>query len=189
MSKHSLISRAVRLALLVSATPALLTRPAHAQDQDPAAGESQPMEEVVVTGSRILSPNLTSPSPIQSVSAADIQNTGTVNAQDLLLKNPTIGTPTLSRSNSAFLTSGVGVATVDLRNLGIDRTLTLVDGRRFVSGNDWRVVVAGAELYAQRIKLLGKSRKLLCCSAPADRTDCTILLDLRRRMDLVYVDR
>ncbi|HET7811197.1 MAG TPA: TonB-dependent receptor [Steroidobacteraceae bacterium] len=152
MSKHSLISRAVRLALLVSATPALLTRPAHAQDQDPAAGESQPMEEVVVTGSRILSPNLTSPSPIQSVSAADIQNTGTVNAQDLLLKNPTIGTPTLSRSNSAFLTSGVGVATVDLRNLGIDRTLTLVDGRRFVSGNPGSAAVDFNTIPAQFIE-------------------------------------
>jgi len=71
---------------------------------------------------------------VQVISSQDIESTGTLNAQDLLLKNPTMGTPTLSRTNSAFLTSGAGVATVDLRNLGVDRTLTLVDGRRFVSG-------------------------------------------------------
>jgi len=93
------------------------------------------MEEVIVTGSRILTPNLDSPSPVQSISAEQIQSTGVVNVQDILLKNPTIGTPFLSRTNSAFLTASTGVATVDLRNLGIERTLVLIDGRRFVSGN------------------------------------------------------
>ncbi|RYD22011.1 MAG: hypothetical protein EOP89_13045, partial [Lysobacteraceae bacterium] len=36
--------------------------------------------------------------------------------------------------NSSFATQSAGVATVDLRNLGVDRTLVLVNGRRFVSG-------------------------------------------------------
>jgi len=133
MANHSILRRAVRLALFMSATSAALIEPALAQDQAPA--DTEPMEEVTVTGSRILSTNLDSPSPIQSITSADIQDTGIVNVQDLLLKNPTMGTPLLSRTNSAFLTSGVGIATVDLRNLGVDRTLTLVDGRRFVSGN------------------------------------------------------
>jgi outer membrane receptor protein involved in Fe transport len=52
----------------------------------------------------------------------------------LLQRNPTLGTPTLSRTNSNFLTSGGGVSTVNLRNLGDSRTLVLVNGRRFVSG-------------------------------------------------------
>lgn len=150
MAKHSIVHRAVRLALITSAVPAVLINPVFAQDQEP--DESKPMEEVVVTGSRILSPNLDSPSPIQSITAADIQSTGIVNAQDLLLKNPTMGTPTLSRSNSAFLTSGVGIATVDLRNLGIERTLTLVDGRRFVSGNPGSAAVDYNTIPAQFIE-------------------------------------
>jgi iron complex outermembrane receptor protein len=45
-----------------------------------------------------------------------------------------MGTPSLSRTNSNFLTSGGGVSTVNLRNLGDSRTLVLVNGRRFVSG-------------------------------------------------------
>ena len=134
MTRNPKVRRAVRLALLMGGTAALLANPAaFAQEQDQDAAE-KPMEEVVVTGSRIISTNLDSPSPVQTISSEDIAKTGTVNLQDILLKNPTFGTPTLSRTNSNFLTSGAGVSTVDLRNLGVDRTLTLVDGRRFVSG-------------------------------------------------------
>jgi outer membrane receptor protein involved in Fe transport len=56
------------------------------------------------------------------------------NVQDLLLKNPSFGTPPLSRTNSNFFTTSAGVANIDLLNLGADRTLVLVDGRRFVAG-------------------------------------------------------
>ncbi len=130
MKGNPQLRAAVRLALLSSA--ALLAVPsAYAQEQD----KEKSMEEVVVTGSRIVTGNLESPSPVQTITSEDIQATGILNTQELLLKNPTFGTPTLSRTNSNFLTSGGGVSTVDLRNLGIDRTLTLVDGRRFVSGN------------------------------------------------------
>jgi iron complex outermembrane recepter protein len=132
MTRNPKVRRAVRLALLMSGTAALLANTAaFAQEQD---AEEKPMEEVVVTGSRIVSTNLDSPSPVQTISSEDIAKTGIVNVQELLLKNPTFGTPLLSRTNSNFLTSGAGVSTVDLRNLGVDRTLTLVDGRRFVSG-------------------------------------------------------
>src|SRR3546814_1565796 len=55
-----------------------------------------------------------------------------LNIQELLLENPVFGTPALSRTNSAFLTSGTGVATIDLRDLGSDRTLVLINGRRVV---------------------------------------------------------
>ena len=129
MTRNPKVRRAVRLALLMSGTAALLaTSAAYAQEQEQETN-SKPMEEVVVTGSRIVSSNLESPSPVQTISSEDIASTGIVNVQDILLKNPTFGTPLLSRTNSNFLTSGAGVATVDLRNLGVDRTLTLVDGR------------------------------------------------------------
>lgn len=124
---------AVRRVLLLSAVASLgVPALTQAQDQDQ---EAEALAEVIVTGSRIVSSSLDSPSPIQTISAETLESAGTVNVQEVLLKNPTMGTPTLSRTNSNFLTSGAGVATIDLRNLGIERTLTLVDGRRFVSGN------------------------------------------------------
>lgn len=100
----------------------------------PALAQQQQLERVEVTGSRILSVNAESPAPIQVMTAADIKASGVTNLQDLLLKNPTFGTPSISRTNSNFSTSSAGVATVDLRNLGINRTLVLVNGHRYVSG-------------------------------------------------------
>lgn len=100
----------------------------------PALAQQQQLERVEVTGSRILSVNAESAAPIQVMTAADIKASGVTNLQDLLLKNPTFGTPSISRTNSNFSTSSAGVSTIDLRNLGVDRTLVLVNGRRYVSG-------------------------------------------------------
>jgi len=121
------LARSIRMICLGGV--ALAVQGAYAQDTQPA-----PMQRVEITGSRIASPNAESPSPLQVLTAQDIAASGANNLQDLLLQNPTLGTPTYSRTNTAFLTSGAGVATVDLRNLGTARTLVLVNGRRFVSG-------------------------------------------------------
>ncbi|WP_294173056.1 TonB-dependent receptor [uncultured Sphingomonas sp.] len=102
-----------------------------------AAGQATSTEqgdEIIVTGSRIASPTITSVQPVQVVSDVQIDQAGVSNVQDILLENPVFGTPTLARTNTAFLTSGTGVATVDLRNLGSDRTLVLVNSRRVVAG-------------------------------------------------------
>ena len=89
---------------------------------------------IVVTGSRIVSPNIVSLAPVQVVGEAEIDQSGAINIQEVLLENPAFGVPGLSRTNSAFLTSGAGVSTVDLRDLGSDRTLVLVNSRRVVAG-------------------------------------------------------
>jgi len=94
----------------------------------------QELERVEITGSRIRSLGAESPSPLQIITAEDIARSGATNVQELLLKNPTFGAPTYARTNTNFGTTGVGVATVDLRFLGESRTLVLVNGRRFVAG-------------------------------------------------------
>ena len=110
---------------------ALLSSPsAYAQDE---AAASETRDVIIVTGTRIASPNVESDAPLQIVDATAIDDSGVTNVQELLLENPVFGTPALSRTNSAFLTSGTGVATVDLRDLGSDRTLVLINNRRVVS--------------------------------------------------------
>jgi outer membrane receptor protein involved in Fe transport len=128
MMKETVLSRSIRT--ICVAGMAISTHMAFAQDAAPADA----VQKVQITGSRLLSPSAESPTPLQILSSADIAASGAVNLQDLLQKNPTIGTPSLSRTNSNFLTSGGGVSTVNLRNLGDSRTLVLVNGRRFVSG-------------------------------------------------------
>lgn len=148
--RHYLLSSTILLGLTAVASPAY-AQSAEANVQEETADVGDPAErfcienptdpqcqdagsDIIVTGSRIARPELVSASPLQIVDAQDIDNSGAVNVQQVLLENPTMGTPTLSRTNSNFLTSSVGTATVDLRNLGINRTLVLVNGRRFVPG-------------------------------------------------------
>lgn len=122
MHKRTLLSTAALAAL------GLICSPAFSQ------AKPDQLERVEVTGSRILSLNAESAAPIQVLSSADIAASGVANLQELLLKSPVFGTPAISRTNSNFSTSSAGVSTVDLRNLGSNRTLVLVNGRRYVSG-------------------------------------------------------
>jgi len=124
--------------LKVAAAPAvlglaLLSTAAYAQDAQ-SADDAPEGEAIIVTGSRIATQVVDAPNPIQVVTADVIRGSGIVNVQDALVRNPAFGTPSISRNNSNFQTSSAGVATVDLRNLGSDRTLVLVNGRRFVAG-------------------------------------------------------
>jgi iron complex outermembrane recepter protein len=129
-AKFSLYRRAL-CASSVFVTAAAIAVPAFAQEQE---AEVSVEDVIIVTGSRIASPVDVSTAPLQIVNDQAIKDSGATNIQELLLENPAFGTPALSRTNSAFLTSGTGVATVDLRDLGSDRTLVLVNGRRVVAG-------------------------------------------------------
>ncbi|MFT6609711.1 MAG: outer membrane receptor protein involved in Fe transport, partial [Qipengyuania sp.] len=140
MTHTTPLLRGRRLALFTSAGIAALaiSTPVFAQDADDSIVDEQveaaptPGNAIIVTGSRIASPTVESPAPLQIVDSQVIDDAGVTNIQEVLLENPVFGTPTLSRTNSAFLTSGTGVATVDLRDLGSDRTLVLINGRRVV---------------------------------------------------------
>jgi iron complex outermembrane receptor protein len=127
---ETILSRSIRAICLGGVT--LGMQAAFAQNTDGPA--QTPIATVQITGSRIASPNAESPSPLQVLTSADIAASGATNLQELLLKNPTMGSPTYSRTNSNFSTASAGVATVDLRGLGTARTLVLLNGRRFVSG-------------------------------------------------------
>jgi iron complex outermembrane recepter protein len=124
------------LSLATTATPAFAqdTDAADANQTVEAAAGETPGDAIIVTGSRIQSPTATSVSPVQVVDEQQIDQAGVTNVQELLLENPAFGTPTFARTNTAFLTNGTGLATVDLRNLGTDRTLVLVNSRRVVAG-------------------------------------------------------
>ena len=89
--------------------------------------------EIIVTGSRIARTEAASIVPLAVVGAESIQQDAALNVQDLLQELPQFGVGT-SRTNSNFSTSGNGVATLNLRSLGANRTLVLVNGRRHIAG-------------------------------------------------------
>ena len=105
---------------------------------EPAAtGDDALLKEVVVTGSRIARQDFTSLSPIVTVDSSAIENRsnpGVVNAlQSLPQFNVAGNSSNLSQASNPFPSATAappGAATVDLRGLGTNRTLVLLDGRR-----------------------------------------------------------
>jgi iron complex outermembrane receptor protein len=105
---------------------------ARAQTTAPAVEDVQ-LSEVVVTGSRIRgNPDAASANPITVVSAADLQNSNSLDIESVLAKLPSVGSNGLNNAESSNF-GGNGFEFVDLRNLGSQRTLVLVDGQRFVT--------------------------------------------------------
>jgi iron complex outermembrane receptor protein len=104
---------------------------------DASADSGTAVTEIVVTGSRIPQPNLTSVSPIQAVSHQEFELTGKTDVIDLLNTLPqNFQNNTSDFSNTTNpLTSPGGVTTADLRGLGPQRTLVLVNGRRLGIGD------------------------------------------------------
>ena len=97
----------------------------------PTTAANAQLQEVVVTGSRIATPNQTSISPVQFVGAKQFQNVGATRVEDVLNRLPQV----FASQNSTSINGGSGTETVDLRGLGSQRTLVLVNGQRLPYGD------------------------------------------------------
>ena len=127
MSERNFLRSALAaiVALLVTVT-AVVSAAAEMASESPDAraidAEPLQLEELVVTGTRIRKPTLVSSSPLVRVEAEEVSLQGTVRVEDMLRSLPQVYA---GQSNGA-----VGTATLNLRNLGTERTLVLVNGRR-----------------------------------------------------------
>lgn len=106
---------------------ALVSMPAFAQD----AAEEETSETIIVTGTRLASPNLEAASPVTVVTAEEIKNTGTTRVEDLVNSLPQV----FAGQGANIANGASGAATLNLRGLGSERTLVLVNGRRLVPGD------------------------------------------------------
>lgn len=122
-----------------TAALALLVLQQSAQAQQPATSDNTQvsgMERVQITGSRInlRQEQLTGVGPVTVIDAETIQRSGAISVETLLQRLPS-SAGTAGNQTSAYWTSnGYGTTQVNLRGLGIDRTLVLLNGRRVVSG-------------------------------------------------------
>lgn len=96
--------------------------------------ETQGIGEVVVTGSHIARESYETSTPTTIIDRRAIQNTGFNNLGEVLLEIPSVGIG-LSSATSNFNGDNDASTFVNLRGLGTDRTLTLVNGRRRVAGS------------------------------------------------------
>ncbi|MBB4632649.1 TonB-dependent receptor domain-containing protein [Sphingosinicella soli] len=89
---------------------------------------------IVVTGSRIARPELENPMPVSVINMEQSRQLGLVTAWAALIREPSIS-PGVGRGNAGSQNFDGGTASINLRNMGVNRTLTLLDGKRRVSGS------------------------------------------------------
>ena len=122
---NALNKRQLSLAVSAALATTLTSGLAFGQDEDDT------VEEVIVTGTRIATTDgFGATSPVTVVDAENIKNLGFVNIEQVLNSLPSIET-----SQNANISNGSsGTASIDLRGLGTNRTLVLINGRRMQAG-------------------------------------------------------
>ncbi|HEX6999500.1 MAG TPA: TonB-dependent receptor [Gammaproteobacteria bacterium] len=129
--RSTLLRDGVRQALGIAAAAAAVGYSAAGNAQQPIAQ----LEEVIVTGTRIARQDYQAASPVVSLSAEQFDQMGTLNAEQLVNTLPQV-VPHFSTGNN---NPGNGQSYIDLRGLGPERNIVLVDGRRLmISSSDGR---------------------------------------------------
>ena len=127
MSYKNRMASAIAAALMICAW--------NAAAQDTAQGASpdkaKQLDVITVTGSHIRSVDLETSQPVFTMDRKAIQATGLTNVNDILARMPSIGTPDITPQDTLSSGMDVGGRYVNVRNLGSQRTLVLVNGRRW----------------------------------------------------------
>ncbi|MCL2915680.1 TonB-dependent receptor [Shewanella corallii] len=125
MSKQTAVAKAVRFSMFAIASSAVSSGATIAQE---SAGAD--VERIEVTGSRIQRTDMETASPVTTIDAASIQATGATSIDEVLQKMTSAGG---AMTNPAVNNGSLGNASINLRGLGSQRTLVLVNSRRMVN--------------------------------------------------------
>ncbi|MGE3332346.1 MAG: TonB-dependent receptor plug domain-containing protein [Rhodospirillaceae bacterium] len=148
----------------VSALSLILSVSAHAQSAAPeqlaAAAPNEtpvPVDEIVVTGSRIVRDGYEAPTPMTVLDSAVFQQQATSNIADALVQIPAFaGNIRPGNTGTSVSAQGAGLSILNLRSMGAARTLVLIDGQRTVSSRaDGVVDVANIpQALVQRVDMI-----------------------------------
>ncbi|GIU32497.1 TonB-dependent receptor domain-containing protein [Shewanella sp. MBTL60-007] len=131
MMKINSLCHAVKIAIFATTSTTLMA----STGVFAAEQEGENIERIEVTGSKIKRIGELSPTPVTVITGAEMMDMGITNVADILNKLPssTVGISPETSNNYIFAN---GLNKTDLRGLGSDRTLVLVNGRRFVAGSN-----------------------------------------------------
>ncbi|MGQ3016742.1 TonB-dependent receptor plug domain-containing protein [Phenylobacterium sp.] len=119
-----------RYALATASAAALMAQAVPALAQTASSAE---LEEVVVTGSRIVRDGYDAPTPVNVLGSAEILAEAPANIADFVNTLPSVAGSVTASSSSGSLSNGqAGISALNLRALGTGRTLVLFDGQRSV---------------------------------------------------------
>jgi iron complex outermembrane receptor protein len=128
---NPILQQAVRMALFTAGACAATSVPTSNAMAAAAVDTGGELAEVVITGSRISAPNLQSISPITMITSEEIKSQGITRVEDLINSLPQV----VADQGSGLSMSSNGTATLNLRGLGANRTLVLLNGRRMQGGD------------------------------------------------------
>src|SRR5690606_12219145 len=146
---------ALRLGMLPAAVAvALVPAIAGAQEAAPAS-QATTLDRIEVTGSRIRQVDVETAQPVLMISRADIENQGFNSVADILQNISAAGSPSFSRASPLTSNVEAGGSYIDLRNLGAQRTLVLVNGKRLgISAAGYQDVSTIPSAVVERIEVL-----------------------------------
>jgi len=155
-----------------------------------AATEAAVIEEILVTGSRIKRKDIDGVGKVNVLTDEDFSRIGAVSVDQLLKYSPfTAGAQAGAESNYLSAKEGYGTASVNLRGLGQNRTLVLVNGRRFVAGGSGANSVV--DLNSIPVNMIDRMETLLDGSSAiygADAVAGVVNIITKRSYDGVQVD-
>ncbi len=131
---------AVPAALLMGAAAVSLPQYVAAQDTAPAASE-EGLAEAVVTGTRVVRDGYEAPTPVSVVSVEELTSFASNNVADALNTLPALAgswAPGTVQANASSGNSGVNA--LNLRNIGTNRTLVMLNGQRIVASSSTGLV-------------------------------------------------
>ncbi len=126
MYSNSKVAKAVRVAMMFGAgTAAAISAPAFSAEEEKA----EAIEKIEVTGSRIRRADVEGANPVSVMTAVDIAKFGITSIGDVLQSIPSAGSAINTNSNNG----GNGSTTLNIRGVGSNRTLVLINGRRLAT--------------------------------------------------------
>ena len=150
-SRTTALGQAIRYALATTATLAAL--PAFAQSESTASPTN--LDRIEITGSRIRQVDVETAQPVFAISRNDIERQGFSSVADILQNVTAMGSPAISRANALTAGENAGGTYIDMRNLGTQRTLVLVNGKRLgISTSGYQDVSSLPVSAVERIEVL-----------------------------------
>ncbi len=144
------LGHAIRCALIASAT-GWVASPALAQD----SSATTTLDRIEITGSRIRKVDVETAQPVFAISRADIEQQGFSSVADILQNVTAMGSPAISRANALTAGENAGGTYIDMRNLGTQRTLVLINGKRLgISTSGYQDVSSLPVSAVERIEVL-----------------------------------
>ena len=144
-------SNKLRDAVVVALVAGAATATAQAQE----SGSPTNLDRIEVTGSRIRQVDVETAQPVLTISRQDIQNQGFSSVADILQNISAAGSPSFSRASPLTSNQEAGGQYIDLRNLGPQRTLVLVNGKRLgISPDGFQDVSTIPTVMVERIDVL-----------------------------------